>query len=194
MGFAFAFPLVQVVRDSFYAGSFDSPIWVGLDNYKGVIDDPEFRQPAQQRQADAGGARDARARPRDRARAERPHPRRAPLPVDRLPSLRAAGGRDRHRVLVPAAGERRAEHGAARRAPGLPRARLAGQLAPRDRLGRRARRLAAARLRRRRVHGRAARAPARDGRGGAHRRRRLVEPAVARARAADPPDHRAARR
>ena len=43
MGFAFAFPLVQVVRDSFYAGSFASPIWVGLDNYKGVIDDPEFR-------------------------------------------------------------------------------------------------------------------------------------------------------
>ena len=43
MGFAFAYPLVQVVRDSFYAGSFASPIWVGLDNYKGVIDDPEFR-------------------------------------------------------------------------------------------------------------------------------------------------------
>ena len=43
MGFAFAFPLVQVVRDSFYAGSFASPIWVGLDNYRGVIDDPEFR-------------------------------------------------------------------------------------------------------------------------------------------------------
>src|SRR5437773_29559 len=44
MGFAFAFPLVQVVRDSFYAGNFAAPIWVGLDNYKGVIDDPEFRQ------------------------------------------------------------------------------------------------------------------------------------------------------
>ena len=25
-------------------GTFDSPIWVGLDNYRGVIDDPEFRQ------------------------------------------------------------------------------------------------------------------------------------------------------
>ena len=44
MAFAFGFPLVQVVRDSFYAGSFDSPIWVGLDNYKGVIHDPSFRQ------------------------------------------------------------------------------------------------------------------------------------------------------
>src|SRR5262249_60011679 len=43
MAFAFGYPLVRVVRDSFYAGSFDSPIWVGLDNYKGVIDDPEFR-------------------------------------------------------------------------------------------------------------------------------------------------------
>jgi multiple sugar transport system permease protein len=44
MAFVFGFPLVQVVRDSFYAGSFDSPVWVGLDNYRGVIDDPEFRQ------------------------------------------------------------------------------------------------------------------------------------------------------
>jgi ABC-type sugar transport system permease subunit len=44
MAFAFGFPLVQVVRDSFYAGSFDSPIWVGLDNYRGVVDDPAFRQ------------------------------------------------------------------------------------------------------------------------------------------------------
>src|ERR1700730_9892630 len=43
MGFAFGYPLVQVVRDSFYAGSFSSPIWVGLDNYRGVIGDPEFR-------------------------------------------------------------------------------------------------------------------------------------------------------
>ena len=43
MAFAFGFPLVQVVRDSFYAGNFDSPIWVGLDNYKGVLSDPEFR-------------------------------------------------------------------------------------------------------------------------------------------------------
>jgi ABC-type sugar transport system permease subunit len=44
MGFAFGYPLVQVVRESFYAGSFDSPVWVGLDNYRGVLDDPEFRQ------------------------------------------------------------------------------------------------------------------------------------------------------
>src|SRR5438552_16244342 len=44
MAFAFGFPFVQVVRDSFYAGNFDSPIWVGLDHYKGVISDPEFRQ------------------------------------------------------------------------------------------------------------------------------------------------------
>ena len=42
--FTFGFPLVQVVHNSFYAGSFDSPVWVGLDNYRGVIDDPEFRQ------------------------------------------------------------------------------------------------------------------------------------------------------
>src|ERR1700692_386246 len=45
MAFAFGFPLVQVVRDSFYAGDFaNSPIWVGLDNYKGVLSDAEFRQ------------------------------------------------------------------------------------------------------------------------------------------------------
>src|SRR3954454_5491967 len=44
MAFAFGFPLVQVVRDSFYAGNFNSPIWVGLDNYKGVVSDPQFRQ------------------------------------------------------------------------------------------------------------------------------------------------------
>ena len=44
MAFAFGYPLVQVVRDSFYAGNFSSPIWVGLDNYKGVISDPVFRQ------------------------------------------------------------------------------------------------------------------------------------------------------
>jgi ABC-type sugar transport system permease subunit len=43
MAFAFAYPLVQVVRESFYAGSFASPVWVGLDNYRGVVDDPEFR-------------------------------------------------------------------------------------------------------------------------------------------------------
>jgi ABC-type sugar transport system permease subunit len=44
MAFAFGFPLVQVVRDSFYAGNFSSPIWVGLDNYRGVIHDPSFRE------------------------------------------------------------------------------------------------------------------------------------------------------
>jgi ABC-type sugar transport system permease subunit len=44
MAFAFGYPLVQVVRNSFYAGSFDAPIWVGLDNYRGVVDDPAFRQ------------------------------------------------------------------------------------------------------------------------------------------------------
>jgi len=43
MAFAFGYPLVQVVRESFYVGSFASPIWVGLDNYRGVIDDPQFR-------------------------------------------------------------------------------------------------------------------------------------------------------
>ena len=44
MAFAFGYPFVQVVRDSLYAGNFASPVWVGLDNYKGVIDDPAFRQ------------------------------------------------------------------------------------------------------------------------------------------------------
>ena len=44
MAFAFGYPLVHVVRDSFYAGNFASPIWVGLDNYRGVISDPVFRQ------------------------------------------------------------------------------------------------------------------------------------------------------
>jgi ABC-type sugar transport system permease subunit len=44
MAFAFFFPLVQVIRDSFYAGNFASPVWVGLDNYSGVIHDPEFRR------------------------------------------------------------------------------------------------------------------------------------------------------
>jgi ABC-type sugar transport system permease subunit len=44
LGFTFGYPLVQVVRESFYAGSFDSPVWVGLDNYRGVLDDPEFRE------------------------------------------------------------------------------------------------------------------------------------------------------
>lgn len=43
MVFAFGYPLVQVVRESLYVGSFSSKIWVGLDNYKGVIDDPQFR-------------------------------------------------------------------------------------------------------------------------------------------------------
>ena len=57
MAFAFGFPLVQVVRDSFYAGNFDSPIWVGLDNYKGVIDDPGVPAvAAEQPQAAADGA------------------------------------------------------------------------------------------------------------------------------------------
>ena len=44
MAFAFGFPLVQVVRDSFYAGNFDAPIYVAFDNYKGVINDPAFRE------------------------------------------------------------------------------------------------------------------------------------------------------
>src|SRR5947208_6552289 len=44
MAFAFGFPLVQVVRDSFYAGNFDAPIYVAFDNYKGVINDPQFRE------------------------------------------------------------------------------------------------------------------------------------------------------
>ena len=35
MAFAFGYPLVQVVRDSFYAGNFDSPIWVGTRQLQG---------------------------------------------------------------------------------------------------------------------------------------------------------------
>src|SRR4029453_5718793 len=44
MVFAFGYPLAQVIRDSFYAGNFASPIWGGLDNYRGVIPDPAFPQ------------------------------------------------------------------------------------------------------------------------------------------------------
>ncbi len=46
MAFVIGYPLVQVVRYSFYAGNFSDPIWVGLDNYKGVLEDPSFHQSA----------------------------------------------------------------------------------------------------------------------------------------------------
>ena len=127
MVFVFGYPLVQVVRDSFYAGSFDSPIWVGLDNYRGVIDDPEFRQSlAQQPEAAARSPGDARPRARDRPRAERPHPWHAQVPGHHLPAVRAAGDGHRHLVLVPPAAERRPQHGAPRRTPRSIRPGLAG--------------------------------------------------------------------
>ena len=119
MAFAFGYPLVQVVRDSFYAGNFASPIWVGLDNYSGVIEDPAFRQSL------VNNLKLLLAVPvmlglglaialvlNDRIRGGRHYQAIIFLPV------RAAGGRDRHRVLVPAPAERRAQHGAARSAPG----------------------------------------------------------------------------
>ena len=111
MAFAFGYPLVQVVRDSFYAGSFDSPIWVGLDNYRGVIDDPEFRQSLVNNlklllgvPIMLGLGLAIALVLNDRIRGG------AAVPGDRVPALRAAGDGDRHRVLVPAAGERRAQH------------------------------------------------------------------------------------
>ena len=64
------------------------------------------------------GSRAARARSRRRPRAQRPHSRWAPVPGDRLPPVRAAGGGDRDRVLVPAPAERRPQHGAAPSPPG----------------------------------------------------------------------------
>src|SRR6185503_4218998 len=117
---------------------------------------------------------------------------RAPEPVLRQrPQVDFAQRRVEDAVLVPAPGDRRPQHGAARSPPGAAGAGLARELASRDRVGGWARDLAAAGLCRGRVHRRAARASARDGRGRAHRRRGLVEPAASSAGAADPAGHRA---
>jgi len=43
IGLVFVYPLVQVVRDSFYAGSTDTLTYVGTANYKNVVQDPVFR-------------------------------------------------------------------------------------------------------------------------------------------------------
>jgi ABC-type sugar transport system permease subunit len=43
IGLVFVYPLVQVVRDSFYAGSLDTMTYVGTANYKNVVQDPVFR-------------------------------------------------------------------------------------------------------------------------------------------------------
>jgi ABC-type sugar transport system permease subunit len=42
LGLVFAYPLVTVVRDSFYAGSPSQLIWVGGANYRNVLHDPVF--------------------------------------------------------------------------------------------------------------------------------------------------------
>jgi ABC-type sugar transport system permease subunit len=43
IGFAFIFPLVQVIRYSFYAGSASQMVYVGTQNYSFVFHDPVFR-------------------------------------------------------------------------------------------------------------------------------------------------------
>jgi ABC-type sugar transport system permease subunit len=43
IGLVFVYPLVEVVRDSFYAGSTDTMTYVGTANYRNVIQDPVFR-------------------------------------------------------------------------------------------------------------------------------------------------------
>jgi ABC-type sugar transport system permease subunit len=43
IGLVFVYPLVQVVRDSFYAGSTTNLTYVGTANYKNVVQDPVFR-------------------------------------------------------------------------------------------------------------------------------------------------------
>ena len=161
----------------------------------GVIDDPEFRAvAAQQPQAAAGGAGDARPR-RSRSRSCSTTASAAGAstrPSIFLPYVLPAT-RDRHRVLVPAAAATACStRRCATRTSGflaqdwLGNSHLAivsvGGLVVWQQLGFGVVVFTAALL-----------APAaRDRRGGAHRRRGLVEPAVPRARAADPPDHRAA--
>ena len=158
MAFAFGFPLVQVVRDSFYAGDFsNSPIWVGLDNYKGVLSDPQFRQSL------LNNMKLLLAVPimlglglaialvlNDRIRGMRQYQAIVFLPYV-LPAT--AIGIAFSFLLQ--------ENGVLNTALrnvhlGGDRAGLARQLAPRDRLGRRPRDLAATRLRRRRLHSGAA--------------------------------------
>jgi ABC-type sugar transport system permease subunit len=43
IGLVFVYPLVEVVRDSFYAGSTDTMTYVGTANYKNVVQDAVFR-------------------------------------------------------------------------------------------------------------------------------------------------------
>jgi ABC-type sugar transport system permease subunit len=43
IGLVFVYPLVEVVRYSFYAGSTDTLTYVGTANYKNVVQDPVFR-------------------------------------------------------------------------------------------------------------------------------------------------------
>jgi ABC-type sugar transport system permease subunit len=42
LGLVYGYPLVAVIRDSFYGGTFSNLTYVGLANYKGVIEDPVF--------------------------------------------------------------------------------------------------------------------------------------------------------
>jgi ABC-type sugar transport system permease subunit len=43
IGLVFVYPLVEVIRYSFYAGSTDTMTYVGTANYKNVVQDPVFR-------------------------------------------------------------------------------------------------------------------------------------------------------
>jgi ABC-type sugar transport system permease subunit len=44
IGLVFLYPMVQVIRYSFYAGSTDTMTYVGTANYTNVVHDPVFRQ------------------------------------------------------------------------------------------------------------------------------------------------------
>jgi ABC-type sugar transport system permease subunit len=44
IGLVFVYPLIVVIRDSFYAGSTSNLIYVGTANYKNVVQDPVFRE------------------------------------------------------------------------------------------------------------------------------------------------------
>src|SRR4029079_9323280 len=44
IGLVFGYPLVTVVRDSFYAGSANFLVYVGTANYENVVADPVFVQ------------------------------------------------------------------------------------------------------------------------------------------------------
>jgi ABC-type sugar transport system permease subunit len=114
IGLVFLYPIVQVIRYSFYAGSTSALTYVGTANYRNVVHDPGLHPlAAQQPQAAAHRAGDDGAGAGHRADAQRRRARLAPVPGDRLPA-----------VLLPAtaigltfsyllAAQRRAQHAAA---------------------------------------------------------------------------------